>query len=355
MVSDVFINRPRLAIVISLVITITGLICLINIPTAQYPNITPPVVSVRAIYPGADAVTVESTVAQILESAINGVEGMMYMSSTSGNDGSYSLSITFNVGSDSDMNMVNVQNRIKTVEAKLPQEVQRLGISVNKQSTSTLMMVSLKSPKGTYDDRFLNNYALINIQDALARVPGVASASSFATGINSMKIWLDAGRMASLKVPVTEVIAAINSQNMQAAAGAIGSQPMPDSQQFQLSIKARGRLSQPEEFAGIVIRVNADGSTLKIGDIARTEIGPQSAAVAARLNGQPSAAIQITQLSTANGVTVANAVRAELERLAASFPEDLEYHIVADMTVFVSHMIKEVLKTLLEAIILVLI
>ena len=355
MVSDVFIKRPRFAIVISLVITIAGLICLFSIPTAQYPNITPPVVSVRAIYPGADAVTVESTVAQILEASINGVEGMMYMSSSSGNDGLYSLSITFNVGSDSDMNMVNVQNRVKTVEARLPQEVQRLGVNVDKRSTTTLMMVSLISPNGTYDDRYLNNYALVNIQDALARVPGVASASSFATSINSMRIWLDAERMASLKVTVTEVIAAINNQNIQAAVGAIGSQPMPANQQIQLTLKAHGKLLQPEEFANIVIRVNADGSMLKIGDIARTEVGAQSSAVMARLNGQAAAAVAISQLSTANGVTVAKAVRAELERLAESFPEDLQYQIVADMTVFVSYMIKDVLKTLLEAICLVLI
>ncbi len=355
MVSDVFIKRPRLAIVISLVITLAGLICLVNMPTAQYPNITPPVVSVHAQYPGADAVTVESTVAEILESSINGVEGMMYMSSTSGNDGSYSLSITFNLGTDSDMNMVNVQNRIKTVEAKLPQEVQRLGISVNKQSTSILMMIALKSPHGTYDDRYLNNYALINLQDSLARIPGVASASSFGAAINSMRIWLDSERMANLNVAVTDVIAAINGQNMQAAAGSIGAQPMPAGQQIQLSVKAKGRLTTPEEFSNIVIRVNSDGSMLRIRDIARAEIGQQSSAVTARLNGAPAGGIAIYQLASANGVAVAKDVRAELDRLAESFPADLEYQIMADMTTFVSYMIEDVLKTLIEAIILVLI
>lgn len=355
MITDVFIKKPRLAMVISLVITIVGLICIANIPTAQYPDITPPSVQVSTFYVGADSTIVESTVAEVIESAVNGVEGMSYMKSNSGDDGSYILEIVFEIGTDEDMNAVNVQNRVKKVESSLPQEVQRRGVSVEKQSNTMLMMISLFSPNGTYDERYLNNYIKLNLEDPLTRIPGVASASSFGAAVNSMKIWLDAERMANLEVGVTEVIAAIEAQNIQAAVGQIGGQPMPDDQMFQLTVKTKGRLSTPEEFDNIVIRVNPDGSKLRISDVAYTNLSPQVASVSARINGAPSGAMAVYQSPGANGVQVAKEVRTELQRLAQGFPDDLVYDIPADMTEFVSYMISDVFKTFLEALVLVLI
>ncbi len=355
MFADIFIKRPRLAIVISLIITIAGLLCIFNMPTSQYPDITPPVVSVSATYPGASAAVVESSVAQTIETAINGVEGMTYMKSTSSNNGSYSLQITFNLGTNPDINAVNVQNRIKTIEAQLPQEVQRLGVSVGKRSTSMLLIAVLTSPKGTFNEQFINNYITVNMNDTLSRIPGVASAQGFGAQGNSMRIWLDPDRMSSLNISVNDVVAAINAQNMQAAAGEIGAAPAPDSQRFQLNITTTGRLTTPEEFGDIVVRVNSDGSKLRISDIGWTETGAQSLAVRARVDGKPAGALAVYQLASANGVNVAKAVRAELERLSKFFPEDLQYEIMADTTTYVSHMIDEVMKTLFEAILLVLV
>jgi hydrophobe/amphiphile efflux-1 (HAE1) family protein len=354
MISDVFIKRPRFAIVISILITIVGLICIQNIPTAQYPDITPPSVNVRTGYPGASAEIVESTVAEVIESAMNGVDGMAYMRSNSG-DGSYSLDIVFEQGTNNDVNAINVQNRIKTIESQLPTDVQSYGVQVNKQSGSLVMMIVLQSPNGTLDARYLNNYAVINIMDAIARVPGVAGAQSFATAVDSMKIWMDPEKMAQLKVTPTELIAALNSQNIQAPVGQIGGQPMPNTQMFQFMVKTQGRLSSADEFRNIVIRVNADGSMLRVSDIARVEVAPQITAVEPVMNKKPAATVAIMQSPDANGVAVAELVRAEMERLSQFFPEDLVYSIPMDATSFVSKMIDDVFSTFVEALILVLI
>ncbi|MDR2401555.1 MAG: efflux RND transporter permease subunit [Deferribacteraceae bacterium] len=351
---DVFINRPRFAIVISLVITIAGLICIFNIPTAQYPDITPPVVSVFATYPGATAQVIEATVAQTIENAVNGVEGMQYMSSNSSNNGSYSLTITFQLGTNPDMNAVNVQNRIKTIESNLPQNVQRLGVQVNKRSTSVLMFVAFTSPNGTHSDDFLVNYATVNLLDPLARVPGVSGTNAFSAKDRSIRIWLNADIMANLAITPTDVIAAINTQNFQAAAGQIGLAPMNKDQQYQLNITAKGDLVEPEEFADIIVRVGSDGSILRISDIGRVETGPRFSGISAFLNGKPAAAIAIYQLASANGVNVSKAVHATLERLAKNFPEDVQYTVMADMTTNVSSMIGDVLHTLIMSAILVL-
>ncbi|GAB7140806.1 multidrug efflux RND transporter permease subunit [Deferribacterales bacterium RsTz2092] len=355
MISDVFIRRPRFAIVVSLVITITGYICMSSLPTAQYPDISPPSISVRAVYPGADAATVQSTVAETIETAVNGVDNMLYMSSTSSDDGAYSLTVVFEVGTDVDIDAVNVQNRVKTVEAKLPQEVQSRGVQVSKRSNNMLLMVALRSPNGSYDGLYLNNYVQLNILDALARVPGVSSATSFSSAINSMRIWLDNERMANLGIAVNDVVNALRTQNVQAAVGQVGAQPMADAQMFQFTLKTKGRLTTPAEFGSIVIRVNSDGSMLRLREIAKLEQGAQSLAVDSMLNGMPSSAIQITQLPTANSVRVAKAARAELDRLAKNFPEDMEYVVVGDMTVFVNYMVEEVIFTLAVGVILVLI
>lgn len=341
--------------VISIIIVIAGVLSLINIPTAQYPNITPPVVSVRTSYTGASAEVVESTVAQLIESSVNGVEGMMYMSSSSGNDGSYSLTVTFELGTDPDMNMINVQNRVKQIESRLPQEVQRVGVNVGKFDTNMLLLVMLVSPDGRYDERYISNYSEINITDVLARVPGVSRAAAFSSKVHSMRVWLDVDRMASLHVTTDEVTGAISGQNIQAAAGQIGKQPTPDTQLFTYTVVAQGRFSQVEEFENIVIRVDSDGSMLKIKDVGKVEIGAEEYAVNSRFDGAPSGAIAVYQLAAANGVQVAKDIKAEMLNLSESFPDGLEYRIVADSTVFVSHMIDNVIHTLIEAIILVLI
>jgi len=353
MISSVFIHRPRLAMVISIVISLAGVIALRALPVAQFPDIVPPQVQVTALYPGASAAAVEESVAQVIENQVNGVERMIYMKSTSGSDGTYTLNVTFEVGSDPDLNTVNVTNRVNQALAFLPPEVQRNGVTTKKQSTALLQVVAIYSPKGTRDALFLSNYAKINLVDTLKRVRGVGDASQWGDLEYSMRIWLNLDRMASLDITPQDVIKAINSQNTQAAVGRVGAAPLVPEVDFQFNISTQGRLTTVEEFNNIVVRANPDGGVVRLEDIARAELGSKSADSLARFNGRPGEAIAIYQAPGANAIAVAAGVKKALKDLEPLLPEDVAYDVMYDTTVFVNAMIDKVQKTLLEAFVLV--
>ncbi|HEX3521624.1 MAG TPA: efflux RND transporter permease subunit, partial [Stellaceae bacterium] len=353
MISSVFIHRPRLAIVISIVISIAGLIALRALPVAQFPDIVPPQVQVTALYPGASATAVEESVAQVIENQVNGVDRMIYMKSTSGSDGSYTLNVTFEVGSDPDLNTVNVTNRVNQALAFLPPEVQRNGVTTKKQSTALLQVVAIYSPKGTRDALFLSNYAKINLVDTLKRVRGVGDASQWGDLEYSMRIWLNLDRMASLDITPQDVINALNSQNTQAAVGRVGAAPLVPEVEFQLNISTQGRLTTVEEFNNIVVRATPDGGVVRVKDIARAELGSKSADSLARFNGRPGEAIAIYQAPGANAIAVAAGVKKALKDLEPLLPEDVAYDVMYDTTVFINAMIHKVQTTLLEAFVLV--
>jgi len=332
---------------------LAGLLAMLRIPVSQFPDIVPPQVSVTTRFPGASAAVVEETVAQPLESAVNGVDRMLYMRSNSGNDGSYTLSVTFDLGTNPDINAVNVNNRVQAAMARLPQEVQRNGVTVRKQSSAVLQFLALYSETGAQDPLFLSNYATINIVDTLARVPGVGQVSLFGGMDYSMRIWFEVDRLISLNLTPQDVIAAIQAQNVQAAVGRIGARPIGPDQQFQFNIQTQGRLTSPGQFGEIVLRANPDGSTLRVRDVARVELGAASMDTESRLNGRPTVTMGVYLSPGANAVQVAQSVRDTLERLAQRFPEGVRYLIVYDTSQFVSDTIREVIKTLLEAFVLV--
>ena len=354
MISAVFVDRPRLAMVISIVITLAGLIAMRAIPVAQFPEIVPPQVSVTTSYPGAGAEVVEATVAQVIEAQVVGVENMLYMKSTSGNDGSYTLTVSFSVGSDADINTVNVQNRVAQALPKLPEEVQRQGVTTKKKSAAFLQMVSLYSPDQSRDALYLSNYATINVIDQIKQVPGVGDAFLFGSLDYAMRIWLDSERLTSLGLTPNDVVTAIRSQNIQAAAGRIGAQPMADAE-LQLNIQTQGRLTDAAEFERIVVRANPDGSFVRVGDVARVELGARSSDVVARFNGGPGAVIAIQQLPGSNAIATAEGVRQLLEDLETRFPSGVDYAIPYDTTEFVEASIEEVIRTLFEAFVLVIV
>ena len=353
MISGIFIDRPRLAFVVSIVLTLAGLIALTQIPVAQFPDIVPPQVSVTTSYPGANPEVLEATVAQPIEEQVTGVDHMLYMESVSSADGTYRLNVTFELGTDPDINTVNVQNRVALAEPLLPEEVARQGLTVRKQSSAFLFGIALYSPEGTYDELYLSNYATINIIDQLKRIPGVGDASQFGPLNYSMRIWLNPDRLTSYQLTPDDVVAAVQGQNVQAAVGRVGAAPLMPNQQYQLTLTTQGRLTTVEEFENIVVRANPDGSTVRIADVGRVELGAETSDASTRYNGSPSGGIAVYQSPGANAVQVAEDVRARMEELAAAFPEDVAYEVFYDSTVFVNATIEEVIKTLLVAFVLV--
>jgi hydrophobe/amphiphile efflux-1 (HAE1) family protein len=353
MISAIFVDRPRLAVVIAVVITIAGLLALLRIPVAQFPDIVPPQVQVSAVYPGASAAVVESSVAQPIEAQVVGVDKMIYMKSTSGDDGSYTLTVSFVLGSDPDIDTVNVNNRVQTALAKLPPEVQLEGLTVQKRSSAILQFIVLYSEDGKQDPLFITNYAVINVLDVLSRIPGVGSAALFGTLNYSMRIWFDTKRLDNLSLTPSDVIAAIQAQNVQAPVGRIGARPISNDQQFQMNVQTQGRLTTPEQFGNIVLRANPDGSLLRIRDVARVELGAQNQDVEARINGQPAVGIRINLSPGANAIETAAQVRANLESLSQHFPPGLKYLVSYDTTTFVQDTIRDVLTTLVIAFVLV--
>lgn len=351
--SRIFIRRPVLAMVISIVITLAGSVCLFLLPVEQYPNITPPTVQVSATYVGASADVVEDSVAIPIERAVNGAENMIYMSSRSTNSGSYSLTCTFEVGTDVNIAAVDVQNRVQEAQGDIPAEVISTGITVRKRSPSMLMLVTLYSPDASYDQLFLSNYASIYLLDPLSRVPGVGDTMHFGQEY-SMRLWLQPDKMASLGVTATDVVTAVRQQNVQAPAGQIGAPPAPAGTQFQYSVLAQGQLQRPEQYEEIIVRSLPDGSILRLRDIGRVQLGGETYATFSRLNGLPATTLVIYQLPAANALETAENVRATLEELAHAFPPGVAYEVTLDATLFVTESVAEVLRTLFEAIVLVL-
>ncbi len=353
MLSKFFINRPIFATVLALLMVLAGIVSLDVLPVAQFPDITPPTVQVSAVYPGASAETVARTVGSVIEEQVNGVDGMIYMSSTSSSSGAYTLTVTFEVGTDIDMATVLVQNRVNVAQGNLPEAVIEQGITTRKQSTDIVLLLALESDTSLYDGLYLSNYARLRFTDALTRLPGVGGVTVFGTGSYSMRVWLDPELMRIRGITPADVSAAIQAQNIEVSAGTVGSEPLSQKVDFQYTLTAQGRLASPDEFGNLVIKSFPDGSYLRLRDIARIDLGSEDYNVSSMQNGRPAASIAIYQLPGSNALDVSKQVREAMARLAADLPQGVHCSVVLDTTEFVSASIEEVLITFLETTLLV--
>jgi hydrophobe/amphiphile efflux-1 (HAE1) family protein len=354
-ISRFFIDRPIFATVLSIVITMAGLLSLRILPISEYPEVVPPTIQVRAVFPGASPETIAETVASPLEEQINGVENMLYMSSQATSDGVMQLTATFAIGTDVDLAQVQVQNRVNQALPRLPEEVRRLGVTAVKSSPDLTMVVHLTSRDGRYDLLYLRNYAQIHIRDVLARLPDMGSVRIFGGGDYAMRIWLDPAKVATRNLTAAEVVQAIQQQNVQVSAGTLGGPPVTRPVPFQLTINTRGRLIDEEEFGEVVIRTGPEGQLTRLRDVARIELAAQDYAVRSRLDDVPAVPIAVFLLPGGNALQLAQRVRSTMAELALNFPAGVQYEIVYDPTVFVSESIREVVTTLLEAVVLVVI
>lgn len=355
MISAVFIDRPRLALVISIVITIAGLVSLTRLPVAQFPDIVPPSVKVQAFFPGADAEVIEQTVAQPIEQQVVGVDSMIYMKSTSSADGSYSLTITFAVGTDPDIATVNVQNRVSAAASRLPQEVNAAGVTVRKSSAATLQFIAIYDENQEFDELFLSNYANINLVDSLKRIPGIGDVTVIGSRDYSMRITLNVERLTNLNLTPDDVVQALRQQNVQAALGRVGAQPLTEDPIFQLNIITQGRLTDASEFEDVVIRAESDGSFVRVRDVASVELGAKNYDAIANYNGQPTVLLSISQAAGGNALAIAQGVEETLERITRNAPGGVTYDVAYDLTKFIDASIAELQTTLWQAFVLVIV
>src|ERR671916_1026431 len=348
-----FIDRPIFAAVLSIVIFLAGGIAMFALPISEYPEVVPPSVVVQAVYPGANPRVLSEAVATPLEEQINGVENMLYMSSQSTSDGVLTLNVTFRVGTDVDLAQVQVQNRVAQALPRLPDEVRQLGVTTVKSSPNFVMVVHLLSPDNRYDITYLRNYALLQVKDVIARIPGIGQVQVFGGGDYSMRVWLDPGKVASRGLAASDVVNAIREQNVQVAAGVVGAPPMPVPVDYQLSINARGRLSTEEEFGDIILKTGENGEVTRLRDVARLQLGAGDYALRSLLDGKEAVGIGIFQAPGSNALELSNTVRRTMDELKGNFPQGVDYRIVYDPTVNVRDGIREVVITLFEAILLV--
>ncbi|MEB7537744.1 multidrug efflux RND transporter permease subunit OqxB [Pantoea anthophila] len=351
--SRFFIDRPIFAAVLSILIFVTGVIAIPLLPISEYPDVVPPSVQVRAEYPGANPKVIADSVATPLEEAINGVENMMYMKSVAGSDGVLVTTVTFRPGTDPDQAQVQVQNRVAQAEARLPEDVRRLGVTTQKMSPTLTLVVHMFSPNNTYDSLYLRNYATLKVKDELARLPGVGQIQIFGAGEYAMRVWLDPNKVAARGLTASDVVTAMQEQNVQVSAGQLGAEPLKKQSDFLLSINTQGRLESEQQFGDIILKTSEDGSLVRLRDVARIEMGSGSYALRSQLNNKDAVGIGIFQAPGANAIDLSNAVRAKMDELATRFPNDVKWAAPYDPTVFVRDSIKAVVQTLLEAVILV--
>src|SRR5262245_14890132 len=353
--AEFFIRRPIVAIVIAILMTMAGAVAMTKLPTAQYPDIVPPQIKITTTYTGADAITIEQSVATPLEQQMNGVDNMIYMQSINANDGTMTEHVTFDVETDINIDQVNTQNRVSQAQPNFPPDVNQFGLTDKKATSNPLLVVALYSPKGTYDALFLGNYATINVNDAIYRVPGVGQIQNYGTADYAMRVWVKPQRLASLGLTVPDLLNAVKQQNTVNPAGGIGTEPAPKGQEFTYTVRSQGRLVSMEEFGNVVVRLNPDGSVVRVKDVGRIELGALNYQQRARLNGKPSCPIGVFQIPGSNAIAVADGVKKTMKELKERFPDDLDYVVALDTTLPITEGIKEIEHTLFEAIVLVII